>query len=79
MPNSTSDQELQHVRNCLPDDVVVQRVDERLSALGNTIACNDYVSLIHPDLDRVGVEILLLCQPAAQLRPSACKMSVTEC
>lgn len=28
-------------------------MDERLSALGNCIACNDYVSLIHTDLDRV--------------------------
>lgn len=39
----------------MPDSVVVQRVDERLSALGNCIACNDYVSLIHTDLDRVSV------------------------
>jgi translation initiation factor 6 len=41
------------MRNCLPDDVVVQRVEERLSALGNCIACNDHVALTHPDLDRV--------------------------
>jgi hypothetical protein len=53
MPNGTTDQELMHVRNSLPDAVVVQRCDERLSALGNCIACNDYVALIHPDLDRV--------------------------
>lgn len=45
--------ELQHIRNCLPDEVVVQRIDERLSALGNCIACNDYVALVHPDIDRV--------------------------
>ena len=45
--------ELMHVRNSLPDQVVVQRIDERLSALGNCITCNDYVALIHPDLDRV--------------------------
>lgn len=31
----------------------VQRVEERLSALGNVIACNDYVALVHPDLDKV--------------------------
>jgi len=31
----------------------VQRVEERLSALGNVVACNDYVALVHPDLDRV--------------------------
>lgn len=53
MPNNTTDQELQHIRNCLPGTVKIQRVEERLSALGNVIACNDYVALVHPDLDRV--------------------------
>lgn len=58
MPNTTTDQELQHVRNSLPDEVVVQRIDERLSALGNCVACNDYVALVHPDLDRETEEII---------------------
>ena len=53
VPNTTTDQELQHIRNSLPDSVKIQRVEERLSALGNVIACNDYVALVHPDLDRV--------------------------
>lgn len=44
-----------HIRNSLPDEVVVQRIDERLSALGNCIACNDYVGLIHPDIDKVSL------------------------
>ncbi|KAH8060593.1 hypothetical protein JL722_4704 [Aureococcus anophagefferens] len=50
--------ELQHLRNALPDAVVVQRVDERLSALGNCIACNDHVALCHTDLDRETEEIV---------------------
>ncbi|XP_017334571.1 eukaryotic translation initiation factor 6 isoform X2 [Ictalurus punctatus] len=58
VPNNTTDQELQHMRNCLPDAVRIQRVEERLSALGNVIACNDYVALVHPDLDRETEEIL---------------------
>jgi translation initiation factor 6 len=53
VPNSTTDTELQHLRNSLPDTVRVQRVEERLSALGNVVACNDYVALVHPDLDKV--------------------------
>lgn len=53
LPSSTTDNELQHLRNALPDNIKIQRVEERLSALGNVIACNDYVALIHPDLDRV--------------------------
>ncbi|GFS35864.1 translation initiation factor IF6 [Actinidia rufa] len=52
LPPTTTDQELQHLRNSLPDQVVVQRIDERLSALGNCVACNDYVALTHTDLDR---------------------------
>lgn len=46
-------EELQHLRNSLPDQVVVQRIEERLSALGNCIACNDHVALTHTDLDKV--------------------------
>lgn len=59
--NLICDAELQHIRNSLPDEVVVQRIDERLSALGNCIACNDYVALVHPDIDRVSS----LLQPSA--------------
>ncbi|PHU16610.1 Eukaryotic translation initiation factor 6 [Capsicum chinense] len=48
VPHTTTDQELQHLRNSLPDRVLVRR----LSALGNCIACDDYVSLAHVDLDK---------------------------
>ena len=58
VPSTTTDQELQMLRNCLPDEVVIQRVEERLSALGNVIACNDYVALVHPELDRETEEII---------------------
>ena len=58
VPSTTTDQELLHIRNSLPDSVVVQRVEERLSALGNIIACNDYVALVHPDIDRATEEII---------------------
>ena len=46
------------MRNSLPDAVAIQRVEERLSALGNVIACNDYVALVHPDIDRETEEII---------------------
>jgi translation initiation factor 6 len=58
VPATTTDQELQYLRNSLPDDVEVRRVEERLSALGNCIACNDYVALVHPDLDQETEEII---------------------
>ncbi|CAI8593483.1 unnamed protein product [Vicia faba] len=58
LPHTTTDQELQHLRNSLPDQVVVQRIEEKLSALGNCIACNDHVALTHTDLDKETEEII---------------------
>lgn len=58
VPISTTDQELQHLRNSLPDTVKIQRVEERLSALGNVICCNDYVALVHPDIERETEELI---------------------
>jgi len=66
LPGTTTDQELAHLRASLPDEVKVQRTEERLSALGNIIACNDTVALVHPDTaaateelvaDVLGVEV----------------------
>ena len=37
VPSTTTDQELQQIRNSLPDSVKIQRVEERLSALGNVV------------------------------------------
>lgn len=58
VPSTTTDLELQHLRNSLPDKVVVQRTEERLSALGNIIATNDHVALVHPDIDRETEDVL---------------------
>jgi translation initiation factor 6 len=53
LPEATYDTELQHIQNELPDSVKVETIEDRLSALGNVIACNDHVAIIHPDLDKV--------------------------
>lgn len=58
LPNATTDQEMLHLKNSLPDTVTIQRCDERLSALGNCIAANDYVALVHTDLARETEEIV---------------------
>ena len=58
VPNTTTDLELQFLRNSLPDSVEIKRVEERLSALGNCIACNDYVAIVHPELDKETEEII---------------------
>eukprot|EP00483_Globobulimina_turgida_P002540 UN02544 len=58
VPDSTTDQELQHLRNSLPESVKIQRIEEKLSALGNCIITNDHVALIHPDIDKSTEEIV---------------------
>lgn len=58
VPDTTTDQELQHLRNALPDKVKIQRIEEKLSALGNCIITNDHVALIHPDVDKATEEIV---------------------
>lgn len=58
VPSTCTDNELQHLRNALPDSVVIQRVEDRLSALGNCIACNDHVALVHSDIDRETEDII---------------------
>jgi len=58
VPTNTTDQELQHLRNSLPDSVNIQRIEERLSALGNVIVSNDHVALVHPDIERETEEII---------------------
>merc|ERR1712038_517424 len=58
VPGITTDQGIMHLRNHLPENVQVQKVEERLSALGNVIACNDYVALVHVDLDKETEEVI---------------------
>jgi translation initiation factor 6 len=58
LPSTTTDQELQHIRNSLPETVKIQRIEEKLSALGNIIACNDHVALVHPDIDNDTEQII---------------------
>lgn len=57
VPSTTTDNELRHLRNSLPEKIRLRRIDEKLSALGNCILCNDHVALIHPDIDKVGIGI----------------------
>jgi len=58
VPASTTDKELFHIRNSLPDEIKIQRVDEKLSALGNCISSNDHVALVHSDIDQETEDII---------------------
>jgi translation initiation factor 6 len=58
VPNTINDHELTLIRNSLPDSIKIRKIDDRLSALGNCIACNDHVALIHPEFERESEEII---------------------
>ena len=45
----------------LPDEVKIRRVDERLSALGNIIACNDHVAIVHAELSPETEKVCSFC------------------
>lgn len=53
VPETINEPEFIKLQQELPDSVKVQKIDEKLSALGNVIACNDKVALIHPDISKV--------------------------
>jgi translation initiation factor 6 len=59
VPQITTDNELRNIRNSLPENVIVKRVEEKLAALGNCVVCNDFVALVHPDLDKETEEIIV--------------------
>ena len=52
VPDTTTDEEMHQFKTKLPDGVKVEKISDKLSALGNCIVCNDHVALIHPDLDK---------------------------
>lgn len=58
LPDTCTDQELQHIRNSLPEHIRVVRIYEKLNALGNIIVCNDYGCLVHPEVDDGSIKIL---------------------
>jgi len=58
LPDTCTDQELQHIRNSLPETIKVARIYERLNALGNIVVCNDYGCLVHPEIEDENIKIL---------------------
>ena len=58
VPESITDAEFEYLREQLPEEVEIKKLDDKLSALGNCIACNDHFALIHPDMDPDSEEII---------------------
>jgi translation initiation factor 6 len=58
VPEDTSDQEMDNLRSQLPETVSLAKLPDKLSALGNCIACNDSVALVHTDMDEASIEVI---------------------
>lgn len=58
LPDTCTDQELQHIRNSLPEQIRVVRIVEKLNCLGNLICCNDHACIVHPYIDEENIRII---------------------
>ncbi|KAI4291371.1 translation initiation factor 6 [Pancytospora philotis] len=58
LPDTCTDQELQHIRNSLPPSIKVVRIVEKLNCLGNVLLCNDHVCLAASEIDDETAKIL---------------------
>jgi len=58
LPHNCTDNEMMAIRNSLPEDVKIQRVEDKLNTMGNIIACNDHVALVHPEIEKATEEII---------------------
>lgn len=57
VPETCTDTEFLEIRNSLPENVKLRRVEDRFNAYGNTIICNDHIALVHPDISDETIEI----------------------
>ena len=53
VPEAIYDTELEHIRDKIPESIQIKKNEEKLSALGNVVVCNDQIALVHPELDKV--------------------------
>lgn len=58
VPSSITDEEWQVLRNSLPEEIQIEKVNDKLSALGNIIVCNDFIALVHPDVEDRTLELI---------------------
>ncbi|KAH0792299.1 Eukaryotic translation initiation factor 6 [Histomonas meleagridis] len=58
VPLTTTTIEIDSIRANLPESIEIAKIEERFSALGNVISCNDHFALVHPELDEDTLETL---------------------
>lgn len=58
VPSIIHADELKALREFLPENVEIGKLDDSLSAIGNCISANDSVGLIHPEYSKENEEII---------------------
>lgn len=58
VPTSITEEEYTTIKQGLPEGVKIIKLEDNLSALGNVIACNDHVALIHPDMSKDAEDVI---------------------
>lgn len=57
-PSTATHLEMELIKSKLPENVEVAQIEEKFSALGNVISCNDKIALVHPELEQVTLDVI---------------------
>ena len=58
LPQTAQPSEFNQIRRELPDDVELAIIEEKFSALGNVISCNDSMAIVHPELEQETIDVI---------------------
>lgn len=75
LPLTANQLEISRIREQLPESIEIAQIDEKLSALGNVISCNDKIALVHPEIEQETIDII---QDVLQVEPVIPSLIGTE-
>jgi translation initiation factor 6 len=63
LSSTVKDQEIQFLCDNLPDNIIVRRIDDKDTVLGNSIICDDNIAIVNSEFDQITLETIsaVLC------------------